>query len=150
MNTQTQTIQRGQATTATNPAAGSPFRWVVAILLLGHGLIHALGTLEIWGLADLEQLTGQPSYDIGPTATNVLAASWPIALVVLVAAGLALLKRRAWWRPLAVFGIGVSQFAIVIWWGDASAGTIPNLLAVAAVIFAGRSGLRFEQRGATR
>lgn len=111
---------------------------MVALLLVGHGLIHVLGPLEIWGVADIAELTGRPAIDLGTTATDVLAAAWLIPLAVFVAAGVGALVIRPWWRLLAVVGVVVSQTIIVMWWNDAATGTIPNLLVVAAVIAAGR------------
>ena len=130
--------------TETQPRFGNVFRWATGILLIGHGLIHAMGPLDIWGIADMEELTGEPAIDIGSTATDVLAAVWLLALVVLVVSGLGVLARRAWWRRLAIIGVIGSQFVIIVWWGDAAAGTIPNLLVVVAVVLAGPLGLRFD------
>lgn len=116
-------------------------RWVVGILLIGHGLIHLMGPLEIWDIADIDQMTGDPTLAIGDTATNVVATLWLVAMVILIAAGVAVIARRPWWRTMAVVGVVISQMAIIIWWGDAATGTIPNLLIVAAVVLAGRLGL---------
>jgi len=126
-----------------SPRFANLFRWATGILLIGHGLIHAMGPLDIWGIADVEELTGEPAIDIGSTATSVLAAVWLLAFVVLVVAGLGVLARRAWWRRLAVIGVILSQFVIIVWWGDAAAGTFPNLLVVIAVVLARPLGLPF-------
>lgn len=123
------------------PSRGRLLRWVVALLLVGHGIIHVLGPLEVWGVAHIAELSGRPVIDLGATATDVLAAVWLIPLGVFIAAGVGVLARRAWWRMLAVAGVVVSQMVIVLWWDDAATGTIPNLLVAAAVISAGRLGL---------
>jgi hypothetical protein len=90
-------------------------RWVLSILLIGHGLIHALGAVEILGIADIEDLTGVPSFDIGPVATDVGAALWPLALAALVTAGVGVLSRHGWWRLTAGIGVAMSQLAVIIW-----------------------------------
>lgn len=131
-------------TAGATSATASRFRLGVAILLIGHGLIHALGPLDIWGITDIETLTGKPTIDFGPSATNVLAGVWLVALVLFGASGLAVLMRRGWWRPVAVAGVVVSQFVIILWWNDAAAGTIPNLLIVGAILYAPRMHLRFN------
>lgn len=121
-------------------------RWVVAILLIGHAMIHLLGPLEIWGVADIAELTGQPSVDIGETV-DVVLFGWLIAFLILLVAGIGVLARRAWWRGWAIAGVVVSQIVIVIWWGDAATGTIPNLLVVGAVALSGSLGLDNTEAG---
>jgi len=128
-------------TRSITPARSRIARWVVGIVLIGHGLIHGMGPVEIWGVADLDQLTGEPSFNVGAAATDLLAVAWLIALLVLIAAGGAVLARRDWWRTLAIVGVVVSQSVIVVWWDDAATGTIPNLLVITAVVVADRLGL---------
>jgi hypothetical protein len=117
---------------------GDIARWLVGILLIGHALIHLMGPLDIWGLADLEQLSGEPTISVAGISTEVLAILWLLPLVLLAAAGVAVLTRRPWWRPLALIGVVTSQLAIILWWEDASAGTIANVLVLAAVMLASR------------
>jgi hypothetical protein len=117
---------------------GDIARWLVGILLIGHALIHLMGPLDIWGLADLEQLSGEPTISVAGISTEVLAILWLLPLVLLAAAGVAVLTRRARWRPLALIGVVTSQLAIILWWEDASAGTIANVLVLAAVVLAPR------------
>jgi hypothetical protein len=119
----------------TGAALNRPWvRGVIAFLLIGHGLIHAMGPAEMWGVADLPELTGTPSVDLGQTVATILAVTWLVALVVLVAAGWGILARRSWWRPAAIVGVIISQLVITIWWADAATGTIPNLLIVTALL----------------
>lgn len=132
--------------TKTRRTTGTLSRWIVGILLIGHGLIHILGLLEVWGITDIEELTGQPSIDIGQTTADVVAAEWLVAFLVLLAAGIGVLMRRSWWRTWAIAGVVVSQAAIVVWWADAATGTIPNLLVVAAIVFSERLDLDYRER----
>lgn len=119
-------------------------RWIVGFLLVGHGLIHVLGPLEIWGLADVEALSGEPTIDLGSAAVQAFALAWLCALVTLVVAGIAVIARQPWWRALAIIGVVISQAAIVAWWDDAAAGTVANLLIIAAVVLARPLGLAFR------
>jgi hypothetical protein len=117
---------------------GDIARWLVGILLIGHALIHLMGPADIWGLADLEQLSGEPTIAVAGIATEVLAILWLPPLILLFVAGVAVLTRRPWWRPLALIGAVTSQLAIILWWDDASAGTIANVLVLVAVALAPR------------
>ena len=121
----------------------APARWIVGILLILHGLIRVLGPLAIWDLADIEALSGDPTI-IGSTAIQAFALTWLGALAILVVAGIAVMARRPWWRALAVVGVVVSQIAIVAWWDDAAAGTVANLLIIAAIVLARPLGLDFR------
>jgi hypothetical protein len=118
-------------------------RWVVGVLLTGHGLIHLLGPVEIWGVADLEELTGRPSIDIVQTAADIGANGWLAAFLILLIAGIGVFTRQSWWRLWAIVGVVVSQAVIVIWWADAATGTIPNLLVIAAVVSSRRLGIDY-------
>ena len=122
-----------------------PVRWFVGVLLIIHGIIHVLGPLDMWGIADIEELSGEPTFDIGSTTADSLAVAWLLAFVLLVTAGLAVLARRTWWRPVAIVGVVVSQFAIIVWWNDAAAGTLANVLIVVAVALSAPLGLRFDR-----
>ncbi|MCH7584508.1 MAG: alpha/beta fold hydrolase [Acidobacteria bacterium] len=51
---------------------------------------------------------------------------WLAAMVLLVAAGVAVITRRAWWRPIALIGALVSQVVVFLWWGDALCGNDPQ------------------------
>jgi hypothetical protein len=119
-------------------------RWGVGVLLVIHGIVHVFGPLDMWGIADIEELSGEPAFDIGSTTADALAVAWLLALVLLVTAGLAVLARRAWWRTAAIVGVIASQFAIIVWWADAAAGTVANVLIVVAVALAGPLSLCFD------
>lgn len=129
-----------EAISDTRPPIGRLVRWVVGSLLVFHGLIHLLGPVEIWAIADVEELTGQPVIDLGQSVADVLAGAWLLALIVLVGAGIGVLVRRTWWRVWAVVGVVISQVVIFIWWDDAATGTLPNLIVIAAVVLSKRWG----------
>jgi hypothetical protein len=98
-------------------------RFIVVVLLTGHGLIHLLGAAKGFGWAEVTQLS-QP---IGP-AVGVL---WLVAAVlVLAAAALLAAGTPTWWWALAGAAALASQLAIATSWGDAKAGTVINVLLV--------------------
>lgn len=130
----------------TRPPIGRLARWVVGLLLVFHGVVHVLGPVDIWAIADLQELTGQPVIDLGQSATNVLAGAWLVAFIALVGAGIGVFIRQTWWRVWAVVGAAISQVVIFIWWEDAATGTIPNLLVIAAVVLTSRWRLHRTSR----
>lgn len=85
-------------------------RWIMVVLLTGHGLIHVLGAAKGLGWAEVDQLQ-QP---IGGGA-GVL---WLLAGLLVLAAGAALLAAGAptWWWVLAVTAAACSQVAVATSW----------------------------------
>lgn len=104
-------------------------RWIMVVLLAGHGLIHLLGAAKGFSWADVEQLR-QP---VG-TGTAVL---WLLASVlVLTAAALLATGAPTWWWGAALTAAALSQLAIGTSWSDAKAGTIINVLLVLSAAYA--------------
>lgn len=118
--------------------AKKTIRWLTGVMMIGHGLIHGLGPIAIWGFADIEGFSGTAALAVSDTALRLLAVAWLVAMVVLVAVGVSLIADKTGWKHWALIGAIVSQLVIAIWWADAAAGTIPNLLIAAAAIWGDR------------
>lgn len=102
-------------------------KWVVAAILVIHGLIHLPGVFEAFGWADVDQLTQPIS-----AAAGVL---WLAAAVLLVTAAVMLVAAPRWWWIVGLLGVVVSQVAIVTSWSDAKAGTVANVVILIAVFY---------------
>ncbi|MBF8296736.1 MAG: hypothetical protein HW389_3281 [Bacteroidetes bacterium] len=90
------------------------------LLLTLHSLIHLLGFVKAFNLAEVSQLTQGISKPAG--------AAWLLAaILLLVGAVLFLLKIEYWWLAAAP-GVILSQVLIIISWTDAKFGTIANVL----------------------
>jgi hypothetical protein len=100
-------------------------RWIVAVLLTGHGLIHLMGFAKAFGYANVPQLTQPISRPIG---LMWLAAAF---LVVASAVMLVACPRRSW--IVGVLALVISQAVILSAWRDAWAGTVVNLVLLLAV-----------------
>jgi len=97
-------------------------------LLTVHGLIHLLGFVKAFGLAQPPQLLAPISRPLG--------LLWLAAAALLVAAaGMHLASSSAWWLP-ATLGVALSQILIFTAWNDAKAGTVVSLLLLAPVAIA--------------
>jgi hypothetical protein len=115
-------------------------RFVLAVVLVVHGLIHLMGFAKAFGYAALPQLTIPISRPVG--------LLWLLATLLLLAAAVALWAApRMFWIVGAV-GLVVSQGVIVPSWGDARFGTLANLVVLAAVAYGafawGTFGLRAD------
>jgi hypothetical protein len=100
-------------------------RWIPIVLIGVHGLIHLLGFAKAFGYADLPQLT-QP-------ISRAWGLAW-LAAAVLVTTSAAMLGAgaRSYWIAGGV-GLVLSQAVIFSAWGDASAGTVANVLLLLVV-----------------
>ena len=93
-------------------------RFVVAFLLIIHGLAHITGLLGAWtssqDFSDKHWLFSK-GITMRSTVGRAFSLMWLLALVCLAGAGLALLLQQSWWPTLAVAGAAASLVAIVPW-----------------------------------
>lgn len=93
-------------------------RILFVVLLMVHGLIHLMGFLHAFGVADIEALTQPISEPLGILWLFSLVAFWFTAGVYL--------SRKRWWVIPAFPALGSSQVLILLSWQDAKFGTVPN------------------------
>ncbi|MEZ4448334.1 MAG: hypothetical protein R3B09_02565 [Nannocystaceae bacterium] len=109
------------------------------VALLGlHGLIHLLGFAKAFELAavDALKLPISPAWGI----------AWlGVAVLLVVAAALRAADGAGWWVVAAV-GAVASQALVLAFWSDAKAGSVANLLIVAAIAAALVGGARAPER----
>ena len=108
-------------------------RRAVAVVIIGHGLVHLLGATKGLGWAAVPQLT-RPIGAVAGTA-------WLATALLLIGTGLLLAASVGWWWIAGVVGIIASQTLIMTAWGDAAAGTVANAVLVLAVVH------RYASRG---
>lgn len=111
-------------------------RFAFVAVMVVHGLIHLLGFVKAFGLAEVSQLSGATIVELGPAWVRPLGVLWLVAAVLIVAAMLMfVVGAPAWWQ-LGAIGLVLSQALIVLMWRDARAGTIANLVLAIAVAMA--------------
>lgn len=95
-------------------------RTIIFIFILIHGLIHLMGFVKAFGLAEISELTLPISRGWG--------LLWLAAALTLATAGvLWFLQMEIWWIA-AITGVILSQILVFIYWQDARFGTIPNVI----------------------
>lgn len=102
------------------------------LLVLLHGLIHILGFVKAFGLAEVKQLTVPIS--------KMLGILWLIAFLLSVALAAVFALGFPYWWALALLVATVSQVLIFSSWRDAKYGSVVNgILLIAALVgcFAG-------------
>ena len=106
-------------------------RWFVGIITIAHGVLHLLGTADGLEWAEIDAFEEPISRSMGGV--------WLGAAVLVVVAGVSILRRRSGWWPIAAVAAGVSQLVILTSWSDAWAGTVPNVLLALAAFYGYRS-----------
>jgi hypothetical protein len=102
-------------------------RSVVVVVLILHGVIHLLGATKGFGWADVSALKGP----IGPA----LGTAWLAAGALVVIAAVLLATGVRWWWVVGAVAVVASQAVILTSWNDAKAGSIANVILVAAVVY---------------
>ena len=108
-------------------------RYLFSFLLLVHGLIHLLGFVHQWHLARISQMTGKTLIPVSESASKLLGLCW---LLACLGFGLALVgywPRRDWWMAAALGSAILSQMLIILYWPDAKAGTVANVVIIVVV-----------------
>ena len=100
--------------------------FLLAALLFVHGLIHLLGVVKAWRLAELPQLS--------QTISPMFGWLWLAASILFCAAAICLvLYPRRWWF-IAGLAVVISTAAILPSWGDAKYGAVANVFVLAGVL----------------
>ncbi len=101
-------------------------KYIIVALLVVHGLIHLLGFVKAFDLAQPPQLQ--------VAITRPMGILWLVAALMLVGgAGMILLAGQWWWMPAAL-GVVLSQILIFTTWNEAKAGTIANIILIIPII----------------
>jgi hypothetical protein len=125
--------------TTLHPTAGVPTvaRWAGGLLLVGHGLVHALGVLLLWGLGEPGDLTVADAVPAAESAGGVVAgALWGVAGLAFVLAGILLAMGRAGWLRLAVGGAVVSLPVVALMAAAAPVGLAVDLAVLGSAVWA--------------
>ena len=102
-------------------------RWFFVLVLLSHGLIHLMGFVKAFGLAEIPQLS-QP-------ISRLYGVLWLLAALLIIAALLLtrLAPSLAW--MVGALALLASQLLIFSSWSDAKFGTIANVFLLLFVVY---------------
>ena len=106
--------------------------FLAGVLLIGHGLIHLMGTVTYMKLGVVEGLRYKTTLlggrlDLGASWIAIFGALWAVAAVGFVIAAVAFLAEWSRWQPVLV---GVTLFSLILTaldWNSAFAGVIFNI-----------------------
>jgi len=109
-------------------------RIIFSFVIFLHGLIHLLGFVKEWKLAQVKQLTEETLISLSGGLSKIVGILWLIACLLFILSGVAYLLRKEWWWMVAVIVIVVSQILIIIYWKDAKFGAIANFIILIACV----------------
>jgi hypothetical protein len=95
-------------------------RFVLALLITLHALLHLLGTAKAFRWADVSQLRAPVS--------GVAGALWLTAALLLLGAASGVVADARWWWYPGLPGVLLSQALIISAWSDAKFGTLANII----------------------
>ena len=101
-------------------------KWVLAVLLVVHGLIHLMGFAKAFGLGRTLPLQQPISRPVG--------LLWLLAAVLFVTSALLLLAAARWWWVPAAPAVLVSQALVFTAWSDAKFGTVANVITLVPLV----------------
>ena len=106
-------------------------RFILALIVFMHGLIHFMGFAKAFGYGNITQLTKEISKPAG-------ILWFMTAVVFIITTALILKGKDVWWIP-GLIAVIISQVLIFTVWQDAKFGTIANvIILVAATLSFGR------------
>ncbi len=103
-------------------------RYLLLVLLSVHGLLHLIGFISAYRLANINQLSSIPSKTTGIT--------WLIATLLFTIAIIQYLNKKDYWWMIASLAIILSQTLIILNWKDARFGSVVNLVLLVPLLLA--------------
>lgn len=101
---------------------------VFAVVVLFHGIIHLLGVIKGFKLAESDRFSGDVSKSEG--------FFWLIALLLFLLSVILLFANIDWWWMLGLPAVIISQILIILQWQDAKFGTAANIIILIVLFFA--------------
>lgn len=110
-------------------------RILFAFIMGIHGLIHLMGFTKEWQLAEIEQLTGRTLIPLSDSSGKIVGLLWLLTALIFVVTAVGYLMKKEWWWMLAFAGLILSQLLIILYWQDARAGTVANIIILVVAAF---------------
>jgi hypothetical protein len=102
-------------------------RIIFGVVVAAHGLIHLMGFIKAFELAEIKDIKLEISKPVGLV--------WLAAALGFLAAVALLLLQMDWWWWVAAPSAVLSQVLVVAAWKEAKFGTIANLIVAAGVVY---------------
>jgi hypothetical protein len=101
-------------------------RFILLVIIIIHGLIHILGFIKAFELAEVNQLTHSISKPVG--------VFWLITTLLFIFTAVIYFFCKEWWWIACLVAVIISQILIILSWSDAKFGTIANVILLLVII----------------
>ena len=126
---------------------------IAAAVVAGHGLIHLLGFVVPWGIAQVEGFPGRTTalgglVDLCDVGSRAVGAAWLLLAVGFVIAAAGLWRRRSWSRTVAA-GLAVASIVVcALGLPEAGIGILVDLAILVGLAYPGLARGRTAARAA--
>lgn len=101
-------------------------RYLIALIILMHGLIHFMGFAKAFGYGNITQITKEV-----PKTEGVF---WLLTAFIFIIASILFLLKKDTWIITSIIAVVISQILIILAWKDAKFGTIANIIILITAI----------------
>jgi hypothetical protein len=113
--------------------------YAATVVVLLHGLIHLMGFVAYWQIAELQNLPYKTTLlkgqlEVGKTGIRVFGVLWLVATVGFVAAAIGLVADQGWWRTVMLGSALFSLMIAVLDWNVAILGAIVDAVILAVLV----------------
>lgn len=109
-------------------------RIIFASIVLVHGLIHLMGFANQWNIKKFNQFTGITLFPVSENLSKIIGIIWLLTALLFIISAVGYVIEMDWWWIFGFASVIISQLLIIIYWKDAWAGTIPNVIIFIAAI----------------
>jgi hypothetical protein len=118
---------------------------LVAIYLIVHGIIHVIGFVTNFQIAEFEEITYSTTVldgrlEIGDVGARVLGIVWLLVAVAFVVSGVAIFFSPSWWWSFTLAVTVVSLILTILGWPDARFGVLANVVILVFLFIGPRLG----------
>lgn len=123
--------------------------FVAATIVILHGLVHLMGFVAYWPLAEVAGLPYKMTllgerWSVGPAGMRLYSILWLVAAVGLVVAAASLVLGKPWWYPLMWGAVILSLVITMLDWSNAFRGAIISLVILVVLLLV--LGLRIQPK----
>jgi hypothetical protein len=120
-------------------------KFIFAFIVFIHGLIHLLGFAKEWKLTATTPLTGKTLMPLSENVAKLSGLLWLLSCILFLIVVFGFLFKKEWWVGVAFGAVVLSQILIILYWQDAKAGTIANVI-IALVAFVAWADFNFKKQ----
>ena len=113
-------------------------RFLLAVLMVLHGIAHGVGFVVTWRLTEFQDMPFDTALlagtiDVGEMGIRVVGILWLTVGLAFLVAGAATLGGASWWPMLAVVSAVCSLPLSIAGWPESRIGVVVNLILLGVI-----------------